>query len=85
MVDVVSWLSAIYGAQAAVAESLMLQDIARLRPGGIIVVPSQQNEMAVAFLLPPGRETPSKCQSCGSREFRHHNHRMICTYCRSSQ
>lgn len=29
------------------------------------------------------KRAASKCPSCGSREFRHHNMVRICSYCRS--
>ena len=31
----------------------------------------------------PKRKISDKCQSCHSREFREHNGRRVCSYCRS--
>lgn len=35
------------------------------------------------YRLPPRMSHPSKCESCGSREFKEHHGETICSYCRS--
>lgn len=50
------------------------------------------NDDGVSYTWQPMAELPdpdggspraSKCPSCGSREFRQHHNRRICSYCRS--
>lgn len=49
----------------------------------MLLVQKHENEIAALGMCPSAQLAPTKCPSCGSREFRQHHDRCICAYCRS--
>lgn len=64
----------------AYVSAALAADLAALEPGGILCTDGVELKWVP---MPALHTTQSKCECCGSREFRHHHGVRICAYCRS--
>lgn len=75
------WSSVIVAASAAIAGEAYKKAGSEALAAQIRMLKQSQDDTGITVMA--AGEPRSKCPSCGSREFRQHAGRSVCSYCRS--